>query len=78
LQDELVFVLLCDRNIQIPVLLRGHLAEQASDFMQHVSSVRMTIGSFEIQGSKFGGLYDFVIVIDHQGKLEMSTKVTNK
>jgi hypothetical protein len=70
--------LLCDANIQIPVLLRGHLAQQASDFMENVSSVRMTIGSFRIQSSKIDGPYDFVIFVDHQGKLELSTKVSNK
>jgi predicted TIM-barrel fold metal-dependent hydrolase len=46
--------------------------------MEDISSAKMTIGSFEIQGSKIGGLYDFCIVVDHQGKLELSTKVNNK
>jgi hypothetical protein len=46
--------------------------------MEHTSSAKMTIGSFEVQGSNVGGLYDFLLVVEHQGKIELSTKVNNK
>jgi hypothetical protein len=71
----MIFVLLCNGDVTMPVLLRGHFAKQLFEFLFETKEIRMTIGSFEISTCT-STCFTHALLLCNQGKLMLSRKVT--